>query len=53
VSQGEVFVEKLKAVGVDATFEIATGRGHSIGAPRFANEIVGFFDKHLKLSGSP
>ena len=53
VSQGEVFVEKLKAAGVDATLEIATGRGHSIGAPRFASEIIGFFDKHLKLSGSP
>ena len=53
LSQGEVFVEKLKATGVDATLEIATGRGHSIGSPRFANEIIGFFDKHLKLSGSP
>jgi len=53
VGQGEVFVDKLKAAGVDVTLEIATGRGHSIGSPRFASEIIGFFDKHLKPSGSP
>ena len=52
VSQSEVFVEKLKAAGVDATLEIAKGRGHGVGAPGFASEIIGFFDKHLKLSGS-
>ncbi len=52
-SQGEVFVNKLKAAGVDATLEVAKGRGHSIGTPRFAREIIGFFDKHLKPIGSP
>jgi acetyl esterase/lipase len=53
VSQGEVFVNNLKAAGVDATLEVAQGRGHSIGTPSFAREIIGFFDKHLKPDGSP
>ena len=53
VSQSEVFVDKLKAAGVDATLEIARGRGHGVGAPNYAGEIIGFFDKHLKPSGSP
>ena len=52
VSQSELFVDKLKAAGVDATLEIAKGRGHGIGAPSFASDIIGFFDKHLKPSGS-
>jgi len=53
VSQSEVFVDKLKAAGVDATLEIARGRGHGVGAPNYASEIIGFFDKYLKPSGSP
>jgi acetyl esterase/lipase len=52
VSQSEVFASKLKAAGVDATLEIAKGRGHGVGGPSFASEIIGFFDKHLKPSGS-
>jgi len=48
VSQSEVFVEKLKVAGVDATLEVAEGRGHGVGGPRFASEITSFFDKHLK-----
>ncbi len=48
VSQGEVFVEKLKAAGVDATLDVAEGRGHGVGGPAFASEITSFFDKHLK-----
>ena len=53
VSQSEVFVSKLKAAGVDATLENAKGRGHGVGAPNDAGEIISFFDKHLKPSGSP
>ena len=53
VSQSEVFADKLKAAGVDATLEIAKGRGHDVGGPNFASEIISFFDKHLKPSGSP
>jgi acetyl esterase/lipase len=53
VSQAEEFVDKLKATGVDATLVVAKGRGHSIVSPRFADEIMEFFDKHLKLNGSP
>ncbi len=52
VSQSEVFADKLKAAGVDVTLEIAKGRGHGVGAPGFASEIIGFFDKYLKPSGS-
>jgi acetyl esterase/lipase len=52
VSQSEAFASKLKAAGVDVTLEIAKGRGHGVGAPNFASEIIGFFDKHLKPSGS-
>jgi dipeptidyl aminopeptidase/acylaminoacyl peptidase len=52
VSQSEVFADKLKAAGVDATLEIAKGRGHGVGGPNFASEIISFFDKHLKPSGS-
>jgi acetyl esterase/lipase len=52
VSQSEVFADKLKAAGVDVTFEVAKGRGHGVGAPNFASEIISFFDKHLKPSGS-
>jgi acetyl esterase/lipase len=52
VSQSEVFADKLKAAGVDATLEIAKGRGHGVGGPNFASEIISFFDKHLKPTGS-
>jgi len=52
VSQSEAFAAKLKAAGVDATLEIAKGRGHGVGGPNFASEIISFFDKHLKPSGS-
>jgi acetyl esterase/lipase len=48
VSQSEVFVEKLKTAGVDATLEVAEGRGHGVGGPRYASEITSLFDKHLK-----
>ena len=52
VNQAEEFYNKLKAAGVDATLEIAKERGHGVGGPRFASDIVNFFDKHLKTSGS-
>ncbi len=48
VGQSQVFAEKLKATEVDVTLEIAKGRGHGVGGPNYASEIVGFFDKHLK-----
>ncbi len=52
VSQSEQFVEKLKAAGVDATLEVAKGRGHGVGGPMFASVITSFFDKHLKAGGT-
>lgn len=52
VSQSEEFVGKLKAAGVDATLEVAEGRGHGVGGPRFASEIAAFFDKHLKTGST-
>jgi len=47
VQQSERFVQKLKAVGVDATL-IVTNRGHSVQAGRFGREIVSFFNRNLK-----
>lgn len=52
VSQSEEFVAKLKAAGIDATLEVAEGRGHGVGGPRFASEITAFFDKHLKTGSA-
>jgi acetyl esterase/lipase len=52
VSQSEAFADKLKAAGVDTTLEIAKGRGHGVGGPHYATEIIAFFDKHLKPAGS-
>ncbi|MGI8890091.1 MAG: alpha/beta hydrolase fold domain-containing protein [Chthoniobacterales bacterium] len=48
VEQSEILAKKLKAAGVDTTLDIAKGRGHGVGGPSFAPEIIGFFDKHLK-----
>jgi acetyl esterase/lipase len=42
------FFAALKAAGVDATLEIATGRGHGVGGPKFQPMIREFFDKHLR-----
>jgi len=47
VEQNELFVQKLKAVGVDATLIVAN-RGHSVHAASFGREIVSFFDRNLK-----
>ena len=44
----ESFFAALKAGGVDATLEIATGRAHGVGGPKFQPMIKEFFDKHLK-----
>ncbi len=51
VSESKAFANKLKAAGVDVTLEIATGRGHGVGAPNYASEIISFFNKHLKPNG--
>jgi acetyl esterase/lipase len=48
VSLTQSFFAALKAAGVDATLEIATGRGHGVGGPEFQPMIKNFFDKHLR-----
>jgi acetyl esterase/lipase len=48
VSLTQSFFAALKAAGVDATLEIATGRGHGVGGPKFQPMIKVFFDKHLR-----
>jgi dipeptidyl aminopeptidase/acylaminoacyl peptidase len=48
VTQSESFAAALKAAGVETTLEIATGRGHGVGGPRFQLMIKTFFDKYLK-----
>ncbi len=50
VSQSQEFAQALKAAGVDTVLEIARGRGHGVGGPRFEPIIKAFFDKHLKGS---
>jgi acetyl esterase/lipase len=50
VSVTQSFFAALKAAGVDATLEIATGRGHGVGGPKFQPMIKEFFDKHLRSS---
>jgi len=50
VSQSAAFVKALKAAGVDATLEVAIGRGHGVGGPRYESLITEFFDKHLKTN---
>jgi acetyl esterase/lipase len=48
VSQSELLASKLKAAGVKLTLTVAEGRGHGVGGPAFAPEIIAFFDKYLK-----
>jgi acetyl esterase/lipase len=50
VSVTQSFYAALKAAGVDATLEIAAGRGHGVGGRMFRPMIKNFFDKHLKNS---
>jgi acetyl esterase/lipase len=50
ISLTQSFFAALKAAGVDATLEIATGRGHGVGGPQFQPMIKEFFDKHLRNS---
>ena len=48
VTQAESFAAALKAAGVETTLEIANGRGHGAGGPKFQPMIKAFFDKYLK-----
>lgn len=50
VEQSTAFAAALKAAGVEATLDIAAGRGHGVGGPRFKSVIIDFFDKHLKTN---
>jgi acetyl esterase/lipase len=49
--QGEWFVTALKHAGVDATLEYVAGAGHDmrqVQTPAIAEDVTGFFDKHLR-----
>ena len=48
VSQSRRFAAALKNAGVPVTLDIAQGRGHGTGGPRFEPEIKAFFDKNLR-----
>lgn len=48
VSQSQSLAAALKAAGVEATLEIAKGRGHGQAGPSFQPVIKAFFDKYLK-----
>jgi acetyl esterase/lipase len=52
VAQSEEFVQELKAAGVNATLDVAEGRGHGVAAREFASQITNFFDNNLK-GGAP
>ncbi len=52
VSQSQAFADALKAAGVDATLEIAAGRGHGVGSARYQSVITSFFDKYLENNGA-
>jgi acetyl esterase/lipase len=53
VSQSRLFAQALKAAGVPTTLEIAVGRGHGTGGPRFEPMLKAFFDKYLRASPEP
>jgi acetyl esterase/lipase len=48
VIQCQLLAEALKSAGVETTLEIANGRGHGAGGPKFDPIINSFFYKHLK-----
>jgi hypothetical protein len=48
VSQSQVLATKLKAAGVPVNLIVDESRGHGVGGPAFAPEIISFFDKYLK-----
>jgi acetyl esterase/lipase len=49
-SQGQLLAAALKQNGVEATLEIVTGQGHTVGGPKVQSMVRIFFDKHLKQS---
>lgn len=48
LAQSQEFAEALKKSGVDTTFEIAPGFGHSVKGDKYEMMLIEFFDKHLK-----
>ncbi|MBA3607108.1 MAG: alpha/beta hydrolase [Chthoniobacterales bacterium] len=48
VNQSQLFAAALKTAGLEVTLDIAVGRGHGAGGPRFEPVIKAFFDKHLR-----
>jgi len=48
VSVTRAFYAALKAAGVNATLEVAPGRGHGVGGPKFQPMIKKFFDQYLR-----
>ena len=53
VSQSRLFAAALKKAGVPVTLDVAVGRGHGAGGPRFEPEIKAFFDKYIRTDGKP
>ena len=48
LSQSQVFYDKLKEAGVDATLHIVKGKGHGFRDPETDKMVADFFDKHLR-----
>jgi acetyl esterase/lipase len=53
VSQSRLLAAALKKAGVPVTLEIAVGRGHGAGGPRFEPMIKAFFDKNILEKEKP
>lgn len=48
LSQSQVFYDKLKKAGVEATLHIVKGQGHGFKGPETDKLVADFFDKHLR-----
>lgn len=48
VSQSRLFAAALKKAGVSVILDVAVGRGHGAGGPRFEPTIKAFFDKNIR-----
>ena len=53
IKQSELLDAALRKAGVECKFVVVPGAGHGFGGPDINNQVVEFFDKHLKSSTAP
>lgn len=51
LAQSQALYDALRKAGVNATLEIVPNAGHGFNAPTIAQQVLAFFDKHLKGAG--